>query len=590
MSSTLRTLLLLALLPPSALLPLSAQAQEGDLEAFGETIDVRVLNLEVAVTDKDGAHLEGLGPSDFRLLVDGNEVPIEYFSEIRYGAAADLPAAQTIAAEPLSTVPTVTPGQTVGTSFLVFVDNYFSYARDRKIVLENIIDTVPRLGPKDRMAVVSFDGRKLDLVGSWETSREAIVRNLRKAMAAKAGGIKRRAELSNYQLQLRHQSTGLIADSLEATQVEYIRVLSRQVDAVVKAATATMRSMAMPPGRKVMLLTSGGWPDDPSMYAVGLNPDIRSRTRRFSPKPAFDDLAATANKLGYTIYPIDMAGRQAGTTVNAANLEAVATDFRQEAPTTLPDNNPGAAGAGSGDPAPTPEEITGANQREVMGAFDTTVGRELAVEQPLIELALETGGEPMLNSFRATALPRTLESTSSYYWLGYTPTWARDDEAHKVKVEVLVPGARSRSRRSFRDLSRKSEVSMMVESNLLFDTDLRGHTLEATLGEPKRKRKRLELPVSLKIPMDQVVMLPVAGGFEANLELRVAVVDEKGARSEIPVIPVKLGGETQPPPGAYAIYDTTLMLRNIQQQLALVLYDVAGEKMFSTSVDFDPGS
>ncbi len=577
--------LCLALLP----LPLT-QAQEADLEAFGEVIDVRVLNLEVAVTDKDGAHVEGLQPGDFRLLVDGNVVPIEYFSEIRHGSAADLPAAQTIAEAPASTTPSVTPGETVGTSFLLFVDDYFGHARDRQIVLENVIETVPRLGPKDRMAVVSFDGRKLNLVGNWETSRQAIVRNLRQAITAKAGGLKRKAELDIYELQLRNLSTGLISDSLEATQVEYVRVLSQQVDAVVKAATAAMRAMAKPPGRKVMLLTSGGWPDDPSTYAVGLNPDIRNRTRRFSPKPAFDDLAATANKLGYTIYPIDMSGRENRQAVYAGNLEPVGETFLQAPPDTQPDDNPGVIGKGSGDPEISPEDITRDKQETIMKSFDDLSGREHAVEMPLMLLARETGGEAMLNSFRSTALPRTLESTSSYYWLGYTPTWAHNDQAHKVEVEVLHPGAESRSRRSFRDLSRKSEVSMMVESNLLFDTDLRGHSLEATLGEPTKKRANLEQPVSLKIPMDQLVMLPVAGGFEANLELRVAVVDDKGARSEIPVIPVKLNGATKPPPGAVAVYDTTLMLRNIRQQLALVLYDLAGERMLSTSIDFDPGS
>ncbi len=135
-----------------------------------------------------------------------------------------------------------------------------------------------------------------------------------------------------------------------------------------------------------------------------------------------------------------------------------------------------------------------------------------------------------------------------------------------------------------------AQVRSDHESNLLFDTDLRGHTLEATLGVPKKKRKKLELPVSLKIPMDELLMVPVAGGFQANLELRVAVVDAEGARSEIPVIPVQIGGPTKPPPGAHAIYDTTLVLRPIQQQLALVLYDTAGEKMLSTSLDFDPGS
>ncbi|MCP3958407.1 MAG: VWA domain-containing protein [bacterium] len=567
------------------------KAQETDLEAFSDVIDVRVLNLEVAVTDKDGAHVEDLRPEDFRLTVDGNVVPIEYFSEIRFGSSIDPGAAETIEASPISTVPSVAPGKVVGTSFLLFVDDYFGVARNRKIVLENIIETIPRLGPEDRMAVVSFNGRKLELVGNWETSHPGIVRNLRKAIAAEAGGLKRRSELNSYELQLRSLGAGLIEDSLENTKVEYVRALSRQVDTVVKAATAAMRAMAMPPGRKVMLLTSGGWPDDPAQYAVGTDPDIRNRTKRYSPKPAFDDLAGTANKLGYTIYTIDMAGRNQARAGDAGNAELVGENFRQAPPDTLPDDNPGVVTNSAFGAPPPPEQVIGQLMEDVIQTFELTAGREQLVEGALIELARETGGEAMLNSFRATALPRTLEGISSYYWLGYTPSWARDDEEHKVRIEVLRPGLKTRSRRGFRDLSRKSEVTMMVESNLLFDTDLRGHSLHATLGEPKKAGgKKLELPVSLKIPLDQLLMLPVAGGFEANLELRVAVIDEKGARSEIPVIPVKLGGDTKPSPGAYATYDTTLVLRAIQQQLALVLYDVAGEKMLSTSVDFDPGS
>ncbi len=576
------------ILPLLALLsPVSPQAQDANLEVFGEEIDVRVLNLEVAVTDEQGGHVEGLTPDDFQLIVDGNVVPIEYFSEIRYGSAIELPAAETLSQT--ATVPSVTPGQTVGTSFLLFIDNYFGKTPDRKIVLENVIETIPRLGPKDRMAVVSFDGQKLELVGNWETSHRALERTLRQAIGAKTRGIQRRAELASFAFDISRPGADLIQEGQDNSKVEYIRILSRQVDSVIKAATSAMRAMAKPPGRKVMLLTSGGWPDDPVLYTVGVDADIRHRTKRFSPKAAFDDLAGTANKLGYTIYTIDMAGRQTGAGVSAESREMVGDDFVQQVPTTQP--------SGGGLVAPAPLEAPPnaaeqaiANTQEVIDAFSSTFGREHAVEAPLISLARETGGEAMLNSFRRTALPRTLEGTSSYYWLGYTPTWARDDEEHKVKVEVLRKGLKTRSRQSFRDLSRKSEVSMMVESNLLFDTDLRGHSLEATLGEPKKKRKKLELPVSLKIPMDELLMVPVAGGFEATLELRVAVVDEEGSRSDIPVIPIKLGGPTEPPPGAYAIYDTTLVLRNIQQQLALVLYDVGGEKMLSTSVDFNPGS
>ncbi len=586
----MRPALLLPVLALSLLPIPGLEAQEPDLEAFSEVIDVRVLNLEVAVTDKDGRHIDGLGPDDFRLTVDGNVVPIEYFSEIRYGSAIatnELPAAETLEVPRISTVPSVTPGKVVGTSFLLFVDDYFGQARDRKIVLENIIDTIPRLGPEDRMAVVAFDGNKLELVGNWASSHQAMVRNLRQAISAKAGGLKRRAELSRYQFQISRPGADLIEESLDTAKVEYIRILSRQVEAVVKAATAAMRAMAMPPGRKVMLLTSGGWPSDPTLFTVGLDAEIGYRTKRFSPKAALDDLAGTANKLGFTIYTIDMAGRQNAAGAGASAATMVGDDFVQAVPATQPVGLPG---PGPVNPPPGPEDLTIARTNEVFDAFNQTAGREQAVEAPLISLARETGGEPMLNSFRRTALPRTLEGTNSYYWLGYTPTWARDDEQHEVRVKALRPGLETRSRRSFRDLSRKSEVTMMVESNLLFDTDLQGHSLEVSFGEPMKKRKKLELPVSLKIPLDHLLMLPVAGGFEANLELRVAVLDEDGVRSEIPVIPVKLGGETRPQAGAHAIYDTILMLRNVKQQLALVLYDLAGEKMLSTSVDFDPES
>ncbi len=535
---------------------LSAQPAPS-LDTFGEVIDVRVLNLEVAVTDKEGRHVPGLQPQDFQLFIDGEAVPVEYFSEIHQGLAEARPDADGVAA-----VPSVAPGEVVGTSFLLFIDNFFGQARDRELVLKEIIEGLPAWGPKDRMAIVAFDGRRLDLVGNWSTSPADIAETLRTAMEQPAYGLQRRAEVTQFQAQLANFSSGLIEEASRNTVSEYVSKLGRQVDTAVKAATTAMRTMASPPGRKVLLLTSGGWPDDPMTYATGNQSNIRvlDRSLRFGPKEAFKDLASTANLLGYTIYPIDLPGKQdRGPTAATGGARGVETA-------------PGSFG-------PT------------AAAFGTGAARENEVEQPLLALAEETGGQAMLNGRRQTAIQQTLADTGNYYWLGYTPTWARNDEQHQVRVEILHPELKVRSRQGFKDLSRQAEVTMMVESNLLFSTPLSEHSLAATLGEPKKAgRRKIEVPVSLKIPLDKIVMLPVARGVEARLELRVAVMGDDGDRSEIPVIPVILGGETQPPPGAHAIYETSLKLRNAKQRVALALYDLAGEQFLSTAIELDPKS
>src|SRR5689334_7383809 len=111
-----------------ALAALPAGAQESTPGTFGEVLEVRVINLEVVVTDKDGVRVPGLLPGDFRLRLNGKEAPIEYFTEVRGGDAIDMAAG---GAPGIQNVPATVPGSPVGTSYLVFVDDYFAVARDR---------------------------------------------------------------------------------------------------------------------------------------------------------------------------------------------------------------------------------------------------------------------------------------------------------------------------------------------------------------------------------------------------------------------------------------------------------------------------
>ncbi len=87
----------------------SARPAGSAAPVIGDAIDVRVVNVEVVVTDWRGHRVTDLKPGDFRLKVDGKAVPVEYFTEVRDGRAAGT------AGDAGSPVPGMGAGEAIGT-------------------------------------------------------------------------------------------------------------------------------------------------------------------------------------------------------------------------------------------------------------------------------------------------------------------------------------------------------------------------------------------------------------------------------------------------------------------------------------------
>ncbi|MEZ5332422.1 MAG: hypothetical protein R2991_10305 [Thermoanaerobaculia bacterium] len=87
-----------------AALGAAATAQAGPagdtapVDVFSESIDVRLLDLEVVVTDSEGERVRGLPREAFEVRVDGRRVPLVHFEEVDrragrpFGPAARRPA------------------------------------------------------------------------------------------------------------------------------------------------------------------------------------------------------------------------------------------------------------------------------------------------------------------------------------------------------------------------------------------------------------------------------------------------------------------------------------------------------------------
>ena len=183
MSRQSRRPLLLALAAAFVTLAAWAQVAPGPQPgSFSEIIDVRVVNLEVVVTDREGVPIRGLSADQFQLLVDGEEVPIEYFSEVLGGRVVAPPDGT----ESVPGLREVLPGERVGTSYLVFIDNFFALPTDRNRVLRAFEESL-FLGPEDRMAIVSFDGRELEMLSTWSQSDVELRRVIRRSLDQPTG-------------------------------------------------------------------------------------------------------------------------------------------------------------------------------------------------------------------------------------------------------------------------------------------------------------------------------------------------------------------------------------------------------------------
>ncbi len=534
---------------------------------FGEEIDVRVVNLEVVVEDRSGNRVQGLSRDDFRILVDGEEVDVQYFSEV-----ADR---QVVTGDDAETPPALAGGQDVVTNYVLFVDDDHTRVTLRRPVLNGFRARLDTLGPQDQVAVVVMSRRRLEVVSRFTTDREATraalaelesggryggfmspwgFRKRLRALASStsgdtvspsegasladaqaplsaslvvgtAGGAARPAPLRGFSTAAGGfgaagpYSAGRISQALAfgwdsvgwANSYYRARDLKFSIDAVI----STMRALEAPRGRKVFLLLAGDWP------TLFQPPGSSSLTGFLWTAPGanlrtdlelLEELVDTANLLGYTVYPMDQQ-------------------------TT------------------SPNSMLWSNFRYV---------------------ARDTGGKAFMAGSNIRALDKVSFDMSNYYWLGFVPDYQRDNRAHDIRVEVREPRLRARYRRGYLDLSGRVEADMEALQELLFPPEVEagGGPLLVEVGDAvATKRRTMAVPVSVHLPVGRFPALPYDGGFRQELEVRFAALDRFRRRLEIPAVSLSLGGGYEPAPDEVLVYRASLTLRRRPHELVVTVHD-----------------
>ncbi len=579
------SVLLLSVLACFLIVPPASSQEDGSGSAaaagsFGESVDVVVLEVEAVVTDGQGHRVPGLTSDDFRLLVDGQEVPVKYFAEVRDGQAASVSsldeAGQTGAME---TQPE--PAAPVATNYLIFIDDYFGVGARRDWMLDRVAEQIDALPPQDRVAVLAYDGDRVQVLADWSSKRSELRQVLLAAKDRPAGGLLRSNEWQRREfaptrapfnahaagiadrdrfgvpLQTAALVTGPVADTDRHLTDPFHDIWAQDLELSreLTALQATLRLMPRPEGRRVLFLLAGGWPDGSLSNEVlrpGERGSLLSLPRGYGRTAPLDDLAMiqpvidTANLLGYTVYPADVNGYR---------------------------------------PAP--------------------LSGEIYRQGTLRKLADGTGGRALLAGDRENSLAQVMADTRTYYSLGITPGLDHDDVYHDIRVEVRPTAGsghlRVRARDGYRDFSRATELDMLTQSALQFGgSPLESaapnaapaptpEALSVSLGTPQRRpRQTMKVPLSIDVPWNQITVLPAKGGSAGHLEIRVAARDRDGALSEVATVPLKLTLADQKAPAGSLHWESDLLLRRERNDLVVSVYDALSGRVMTRVVSTAP--
>lgn len=468
------------------------QAAQQPPPSFTEQVEVRVMDLDVVVTDRDGKPVTDLKREDFTVRIGGKVVPIDYFARVEAGAihAPDLSTAspdQVLAAYKQA------DQAYVPRHFLVYVDVGHLAPDGRKRGLEAVRDLVTRLGPNDRGRIVLFDRRSRDLTG-WTSSKETLFAALSKVEESAPG---------TSRLQVERQTLAEIdtvmgrnardqAVHRESVARRYAEQSQAEVRELLRDVGSELTTLAPLAGKKMILFVSGGFEFQPGRvmgaYAAGQSNVLASVVRDVS-----GDLEAVtrrANASEITFYTLDARGLDT-----------------------------------TGGSSPTDNPLLARSGVSFLVRQDSQEG--------LATLARETGGIALLSSNDvATGVARIYQDTSAYYSIGVALSKVPASGHQAVRIETNRPGLTVRARRGYTARNEADRDRDHVQAALRTNFSSTEIPLTLKTEPPMRAGKRYRFAIAVVFPASGLTFSPAANGRRATADVSLAAMDDNGRISE----------------------------------------------------------
>ncbi len=505
-----------------------AQPTPRTTSAFGEVVDVELINVEVWVSDRRGNPVTGLGVDDFEIREDGELVQISNFAEIRSSPLTDPFAPGDPVEAPVEVARDhrleladllAEPDIAGGMGFLVlYIDELFSKPSGRKQLLEDLRTFVElRRVPHQRVLILRQDkGLRVEAnLGSSRGELEAALDRLEQpssrgaqTWAEERNALNNLMQLWESEAVIRTRGDGDACDRFAVVAFNQIQVhinLSRaRIAETIEELMEAARLLAGLPGPKTMIYVSDGLALTPGSDLLSLvrhlcpgRQDDRRMDYMEGMGEAFRRLSRHANANRVTIYTLQAQGL-------GQHLSATTAEQRGVARTT-----------------------------RALSRYNSE--SRILHRQGMGYLADETGGRAVFNRGRFIEdLEMIAEDMTGYYSLAYAPPHGGDGLEHRIQVELKGEKLRVRHRPGYRDKSRDQRMFERLQSALRLN--LMANPLEISLGAGEitaAEKKRFNLPLHVRIPVDKITFLPQAGGDFATLRVLVQTRAERDGKTAL---------------------------------------------------------
>jgi len=466
-----------------------------------ETVEVNVLELDVAVVDRAGKPVDGLTQADFDVQIGGKPKAVTNFYAVKRGAILDVPG------EPPARAETAAPETTIPTTVVLFVDDMHLGIRSKLRAIEALKEYVrANVGASTSAMIARWNG-SLD-VRTRLTDRPGPLLAELDRMAKEPGLLTE----SDRRLMLREISETFngLRDSGRSSRVEatfhqmvnYADQEAHMVDKTIEGLGEMIRVASAFEGRKSLLYVSEGLP----LSAAAEVFDYWDRASRAIGTEAVPNLQRSGQEIFKTVNPARYdRSRQYERVIRTAQASNVAFYGFD-------------AGGARGFVGRGVEEAGGG-----VAQLDSMLARS-NTHDGVRRVANETGGRFIIDeNDPGKALSVLSEQFATYYSLGVrAPSSTR---LMKVSVKVKSrAGLRVMTSRHRRPLSRQEKLERSVRSHLY--TPLYTPRAENPLGA------EVSLGTATPVGSECVVPMRLSVARE-RADLYFALLDERQQESDV---------------------------------------------------------